>query len=91
MHSILQTRKESYLSKSETELERHHIFFGSANRRLSEKYGLWVYLTAEEHRGRLGVHNDRDLDLYLKRSAQKKFELSNTRETFRKIFCKSYL
>lgn len=31
-------------------LEEHHIFGGNPNRRLSEKYGLKVYLCPEHHR-----------------------------------------
>lgn len=44
MKSILQTEKRSYLSGDTRWLEKHHIF-GGANRKLSEKYGLWVWLT----------------------------------------------
>ena len=48
MKSILQTEKRSYLSGDTRWLEKHHIF-GGANRKLSEKYGLWVWLTHYEH------------------------------------------
>ena len=30
-------------------LVRHEIFYGTANRPLSKKYGLWIYLTPELH------------------------------------------
>lgn len=89
--SIMQDEKESYISLSTRNLQRHHIFFGTANRRLSEKYGCWVWLTQEEHTGKLGVHNDRSLDLYLKRKCQKRFEEIHGHEKFMTIFGRNYL
>ena len=42
-----------------TPTERHHIFGGTANRRLSEKDGLWVYLCPKCHnQPPHGVHFD---------------------------------
>lgn len=37
-------------------LEEHHIFGGQANRRLSEKYGLKVYLCRAHHEGDMYGH-----------------------------------
>lgn len=72
--------------------EEHHVLFGTANRKLSDKYGYVVRLCPEHHRGNCGVHFDRGLDLHLKRLAQKHFEEHNgTRDDFRRIFGKSYL
>lgn len=72
--------------------EEHHIFFGSANRKQSDKYGLIVYLCAEHHRGENGVHHNRHFDLMLKREAQLVFEEDvGTRLEFMKIFGRSYL
>lgn len=65
---------------------------GVANRRLSEKWGCWVYLCYEHHEGNTGVHHNRDLDLRLKQFAQEVFEAKlGTREDFRRIFGKSYI
>ena len=91
--SILQNRKESYLSGVTYNLEEHHIFFGTANRKISEKYGLKVWLTTEEHRGTYGVHGKygKLLDKQLKKVAQKKFEETHTREEFIKLIGKNYL
>ena len=72
-------------------LERHHCFGGTANRKLSEKYGLVVWLCPEHHRGDSGVHKFRPLDLAIKQAAQMKFEEEHTREEFRAIFGKSWL
>ena len=42
-------------------------------RKLSEKYGLKVWLRADLHNmSDSGVHFNKDLDLYLKETAQKK-------------------
>lgn len=91
--SILQNRKESFLSGATYNLEEHHIFFGTANRKISEKYGLKVWLTTEEHRGTYGVHGKygKLLDKQLKKVAQKKFEETHTREEFIKLIGKNYL
>ncbi|MCI8640673.1 MAG: hypothetical protein HFJ59_02200, partial [Clostridia bacterium] len=73
--------------------EEHHVFFGTANRKLSEKYGLKVYLCTEHHRGTRGVHGreGKTLDTYLKELAQSRFEEKESREKFRQIFGISYL
>ncbi len=75
-------------------IEKHHIFFGSANRKLSEKYGLTVYLCTEHHRvGKYAVHRNINTDLMLKQMAQKIFmkKKDKTIEDFIKIFGKNYL
>ena len=79
--------------------EEHHIFYGSANRALSEAYGLKVYLCSMHHQYAFGNNPDAihgnptssDTDLMLKRIAQRKFEEDHTREDFVKIFGKNYL
>ena len=85
--------KESYLTGATYNLEEHHIFFGTANRKISEKYGLKVWLTSEEHRGTYGVHGKygKTLDEKLKREAQKKFEKNHTREEFIRLIGRNYL
>lgn len=74
-------------------LELHHIIHGRANRTLSDKYGLWVYLCRECHQGTDGVHGKRgrERDLSLIKTAQRAFEKTHTREEFRAIFGKSWL
>jgi hypothetical protein len=52
-------------------LERHEIF-GGENRNKSKKYGLWMYACGWScHRGVMGIHRNRDLDLVIKREAQR--------------------
>ena len=93
MKSIIQNEKYCYICGSTCNLHEHHIFFGTANRQLSEKYGLKVFLCVTHHTGsRNAVHMNRDADLYLKRIAQSEFEsVHGTRDDFISIFGKSYL
>lgn len=71
--------------------EIHHIFFGTSNRKLSDRYGLVVGLCYEHHRGNRGVHFNRELDMELKKVAQIKFNKVYPDEDFMKIFGKNYL
>lgn len=75
-------------------LERHHIF-GGANRDLSEKYGLVVWLCGERcHRnGEYSVHQNGEVMRYVRKYGQKKAMEENnwSVEDFRKIFGYSYL
>lgn len=92
MKSILSNDKKCYVCGTPYNLHRHHIFFGNGIRPLAEKHGCWVYLCAGHHNMSMcGVHNDRVLDLKLKRECQEVFEKTHTREEFRKLFNKSYL
>jgi hypothetical protein len=85
-------KKECYITKATEGLHKHHIF-GGANRKLSELYGLYVYLIPRLHNmSNEGVHFNREFDLKLKREGQMKFEsLYGNREDFRRIFGKNYL
>lgn len=74
--------------------EKHHIIFGTANRKISDKYGLIVGLCYQCHRGTNGVHGRDGMEINkdLKHYAQEAFEKHHgTREDFRRIFGKSYL
>lgn len=87
--SILQTEKKCYFSGAEYELDKHHIFGGVANRKLSEKYGLWVWLKHDIH---MDLHDrDKDLEIRLKQDGQRAFEKKHSHEEFMKIFRKNYL
>ena len=73
-------------------IEVHHIVYGNANRKWSDKYCLIVPLCAEHHRGTTySPHFNRDFDLQLKRMAQGKFEEAHPDLDFRKIFGKNYI
>lgn len=90
--SIIQEEKRCIICHS-IKVEEHHVFFGTANRKLSEKNGLKVWLCREHHRGTRGVHgrDGKRLDTYLKELAQSTFEKNNNRENFIQIFGRNYL
>ncbi len=92
MDSILQNKKECYVCGNAAALHSHHIFYGTANRKQSEKYGMKCWLCAYHHLSDVGVHFDKNLDMHLKKKAQRKFEeLHGTRKDFIRVFGKSYL
>ncbi len=93
--SILQGKaKRCYLTDAEAvPLEKHHIYFGAGMRKISDKYGFWVWLTPDWHRASYGVHG-RDghrVDLLLKQDCQRAFEKEHDREEFMKIIGRNYL
>ena len=90
--SIMQTEKECYITHSTLELHKHHIFYGTANRKKSEKWGCWVWLTAKYHNmSDHGVHFDKALDLQLKQECQRRFEALYGHDTFMMVFHRNYL
>ncbi len=90
--SIMQNTKECYITGSTINLHKHHVFFGSANRSKSEKWGCWVWLRSDFHNtSDYSIHFDRVLDLWLKRDTQRQFEQLYSREKFMEIFGKNYL
>lgn len=53
-------------------LHKHHVFFGTANRQLSEEDGMVVYLCPECHEhGARAVHRNRETDVALKQAAER--------------------
>ena len=92
MKSIIQDKRECLVCGS-WNVEEHHIFFGHAKRKLSEDYGLKVWLCPSHHRGTNGVHgkNGHKLDSELKQLGQKAFEWEHTREEFMKLMGRNYL
>ena len=80
-----------FLCGRTVELERHHVMAGTANRKLSEKYGLWVWLCQRCHTGTHGAQYDRETNRSLKRLAQIAFEARHSREEWMEAFRKNYL
>lgn len=92
--SIISNEKRCIVCQDTRDLHRHHIFFGTANRRLSEKHGCWVYLCPRHHNmSDQGVHFNKTLDLILKQQCQRVLEnkLGWTREKMIEVFGRSYL
>ena len=91
MDSIIQTEKECYFCGIRAGLERHHILAGAANRPISEKYGLTVWLCHTHHTGREGAQYDPEKGLQLKQEAQRKFEALHGHELWMQLIRKNYL
>lgn len=71
--SIIQNTKECYLTGSTYNLHEHHCLYGTGLRKLSEKYGLKIWLRADLHNmSNQGVHFNPELDLKIKQMAQRK-------------------
>lgn len=93
MKSIIQTDKVCYITGDEYNLHKHHVFNG-ANRKLSEKYGLVIYLRADWHNmEKYSVHMDAKLDRKIKAEVQQKAmeHYDWTVDDFIIIFGKSYI
>ena len=92
MKSVLQASKECYVCGRTDQLHDHHVIYGGANRRISEKYGLKVWLCYEHHTGNAGVHFNPELNQQLHEIAQRFYESHyGNREDFRRDFGKSWL
>ena len=89
--SIMQTEKRCYLCNRETGLERHHVMSGTANRKLSEKYGLWVWLCHECHTGTDGAQYDRSKNIQLRQDAQFVFENLHGHRMWMSTFGRNYI
>lgn len=100
MKSIMHNKKDGtcYLcmllnrDDSQKHTQEHHAIYGNAKRKLSEKYGLKVYLCLEHHTaGKQAVHFNKINSMYIKKAAQKAFEDKYPDLDFKKIFGKNYL
>ena len=96
--SIMQQDKECYLCRylydheNLINLQVRHCIHGTANRALSELYGLKVYLCINHHTAGINaVHKDRNMDLILIKIAQRKFEEKYGHDKFMEVFKKNYL
>ncbi len=73
-------------------LHEHHVIHGWANRKLSEKYGLKVYLCLIHHEtGKEAVHRNAQVSDMLKCYAQRAFEKKFPEKNFRQIFGRNYI
>lgn len=95
MKSIIQDEKKCIITGYQGPgLQLHHCFYGP-DRKLSDKYGLTVWLKWDRHIAdsqHATPHNDRATDLWLKRIAQRRFEeVHGSREDFIRLFGRNYL
>lgn len=87
MKSILQNKKECFITKVTHNLDVHHVMNGPF-RNKSEQYGLTIYL---EHYVHMDIHRNPIKMRELKAFAQEKFEKIYSRELWMKEFKKNYL
>lgn len=96
--TIMKTRKnECYLCQKlhgifdDNETTEHHVFDGP-NRKLSEHYGLKVYLCNAHHQfSNEAVHLNIENNRMVQRDAQEAFEEKYPDLDFRAIFGRNYL
>ena len=93
MKSVLQKKKMCWVCGTTYNLHNHQVFYGTSNRKQSEKHGMKVWLCGPHHNlSNEGVHFNKEFDRELKRYAQVQFEIKQgTREDFISPFGKSYL
>lgn len=75
-------------------LQEHHVLFGSGLRKLSEKYGLKIYLCPRHHLytdGPEAVHRNNQIRRYTEGEAQRAFEKCFPHLVFKDIFGKNVL
>lgn len=91
--SILQDEKVCYVTgRSDCVLHKHHIYGGVANRPISEIEGFFVYLLPQFHNmSDEGVHFNKEFDLHLKQTCQRKYEETHTRAEFVALIGRNYL
>lgn len=100
--SILNTQKYiCYRCGKYGQTEKHHVMSGTANRRLSEEDGLYVYLCHTCHNEPPnGVHFNKKTMDWLRNKGQRAYECkmiqegmspSEAREMFMKRYGKNYL
>lgn len=92
MKSIIQKDKECYVCGVTFPIHEHHIFGGN-KRKLSEKYGIKVFLCWNHHEGTYGVHgrDGKELAEKLHKLGQEAFEEAYPDLDFLEIFGKNYI
>ena len=80
---------ECYFCKGKP-VEKHEIFYGTANRQKSKDHGMVVAL-CHYHHEQVHKHPRKGYDEVLKIDGQMKFEESHTRNEFMEIFGRTYL
>lgn len=99
MHSIIQKDKTHCFlcgrNSNFEPLDEHHVFYGTANRKKSEKYGLKVYIHHNSCHifGKNSVHRNAGVDRALKEVVQKRAmqHYGWTVQDFIRIFGRNYL
>lgn len=95
-YSILTDDLEHCIICGRLNVNKHEIFFGTANRQLSKNYGLVIPLCEELHHNQYtckGIHFDKKLCEEWQIIGQKAFmeHYNKTADEFRMIFGKNYI
>lgn len=74
-------------------VEIHEVFFGTADRKKSIKWGCCVPLAVHLHNTNYStsVHRNKEMNLMLKQKMQKAFEEKHSHELFMEVFHKNYI
>ena len=102
--SIIQEEKECFFCRALYEageelpteytkpLHHHHIMHGTANRKISDRTGLWVWLCPYHHeKAPEAVHNSRETDIRLIRIGQMYFEKKYGHSRWMELFGKNFI
>lgn len=102
----MQSTKECYLCRKDAQflgyygeltdkgLDKHHIMFGRGSRKPSEHWGVWCWLCKKHHNedhGLFAVHYNRELDLLLRKDAERIFLREHSIDDWMSVFGKNYL
>lgn len=75
-------------------LHRHHVFFGTANRKISDEDCMVVYLCPDCHEdGARAVHRNREMDVAIKQAAERVWmaDRDADEDAFRSRYGRSWL
>lgn len=91
MRSVISDNRECWVCRN-PQVEKHHIYEGPL-RKKSERYGAWVYLCPYHHRIQGGINHNpvKELDLRLKRQAQRELEKKYGHPWFMNEFHRNWL
>ena len=85
-------QRKCWFCHSTMNLHRHHIYFGNANRKISEQNGFVVYLCYEHHEGNQGVHHNIENNIKLRKECERWYlKQGHTKEDFIKLIGHNYL
>ena len=90
MKSIIQNDERCWFCGRSFSLQRHHVMAGVANRPLSERFGLWIWVCPLCHTGKFGVQYNREKSDKLKATAQEAFEDVYGHDRWMQTFRKNY-
>lgn len=90
--SLLSKTKKCYICGA-LNVEKHHVFFGTAKRRISDTEGCWLWLCPEHHRGASGIHFDKKLSRKIQMKCEQEWISRNKsdEEGFRRMFGRNYI